>query len=471
MTVVFMRNPWNYFDLLSSIGHRYFAWDYGSAMRQRANPLTLMKARLGADYKFEALSLAVEGAAYFDNTCTSIDAPLEVYPSWDWEEGFDQLIEYCKKPVGNDPGYYDNEKIPRRFRPVMGQRHRIVVWDPPSYSGAALSNWFGQLLKIAENYPEVQFIMFGTKSFRLMFLGEFYGAVFNPEFEALRNSVILPTGFSVIRVSDIGLAAKRWIRSLGHDPEKVRKDVAARTAFQIDSVNYAGNFFATMQKTNMAFAINATDKFGDTVPDDNELLRMAQANMSMTRLGGAIPINSKLLPGDGIVCNDCSFAEKCRFFREGAVCGMPGSESAKLAKMLGSRDADRVIEGLSKIAEFQAERVHKDLEQEEIDGKRYPDTDRRLKDLFDSGQKIARLIKPELNGKGVQVNVGVLGAASISQNTTPQELISHAVAALEGRGVAREDVTPEAILGVLEGVGSRSAGDLIEDVIDAEVME
>ena len=150
---------------------------------------------------------------------------------------------------------------------------------------------------------------------------------------------------------------------------------------------------------------------------------------------------------------------------------MPSTDSAKLAKLMGSRDADQLIEGLSEIAKVQAERVGKDLQEEEDSGKRFPETDKRLKDLFDSGQKIARLVRPELNGRGVQVNVGVMGGTAVVQQRTPQELVSGAIRALEEKGIPRERITEDAILGLLEGVTSRKGAELLEDVVDAELAE
>lgn len=479
-TRVYIRNPWKYIDMLLERGHRYVAWDYGSARVRRIEPLKFMKAQFGAGNEFEAISVAVEGAAVYNQDSKSLDDPLAVYPCWDPSMGFDKLIDYCENPVGNDPGYYDTDYTPRQFRPVKGQPHRVVIYDFIESSGGVgggsrtlARNIFLQLAKVAEDYPEVEFIAFGTQSYRMLFGLNYFAAIHNPDFYALRGSIILPTGSTVHYAGRDGVHPGRvpWLNSLGYRVTDM-KDADKRIEYNLDSALWAGEYYMSQEIFRHKFKFDLTDEIIDAEEND-EIVREVQHGFYATG-GGSTPRISEALPGDGVVCDSCSLAVYCRHFREGAVCAVPSSDSAKLAKLMGSRDAEKIIDGLSVIAEIQADRIHKDLEYEDKAGERLPETDKRLKDLFDSGQKIAKLVKPELNGRGVQVNVGVGiagGNAAITAHGTPQELIASAMRALEDRGIPREDITQEHILGLLEGMHSRNADAILEDVVDAEVVE
>ena len=474
MTIVYFFNPWDYVDELKEINHQHVSWAYGSPRTRNINPLKFLQARFGAGYKFDGLSIAVEGAALYNESSKSLDEPLAVFPCWHDDFGFDMLERYCKNPVGSDSRYYKNDSIPKRFRPVKGQPHLVVIYDFPRLGSSEMRLWYSRLIAIKKKY-NVDFIMSGTNSFRNMFLGDNYGAVYNPLWTAKLNEIILPTGLKVGKIAEIKPSHLRWLRVFGYDYLQIKNSVDSRLRFNIESTLWASKYFLEDEKNRYLFrATSAPGAVDSDIPEGDELVAAAQAHSYSQPHAGIIPKRRDIQPGDAVVCNSCSFAIRCRFYREGAVCGMPGTDSDKLAKMLGSRDADRVIEGLSLIAEIQAKRVTEDLAKEEEASERFTDTDKRLKDLFDSGQKIARLVKPELNGRGVQVNVGVGiggGGVAMVQHMTPQELVASAVRALEDKGVPREKITQEAIMGLLEGVASRRGEEILEDVIDAEVME
>lgn len=474
MTRSYFLNPFFYIDDLIERGHKHFSWLYGTAKMRSIDPVKFFKLRAGANYEWEGLSIAVEGAAEYDHTSTSLDRPRAVYPSWDATDGIKSLERYCENPVGEDYRYYNNTNIPAHFRPVKFQKHRILVHDFGDTTSIYGKNFFLQFMRVVKKYPDVEFILHGSKSYRILFLPKPFGVVHNPEYFAKKGNVFLPNGHIVEGSKNLSSKHVPWLRALGWHASQLQANARNITRFNIDSMLWAAKYFAKdAEFTYKQYTSERTGLDVEELAEDDEFIEAMQ--FDIFRNTGVGFRNLKLantMPGDGVVCNSCSLASRCNLFRDGAVCGVAGTDSEKLAKLMGSRDAEMLIDGLSFIAEIQAERVSADIDAERLEGKRSLDTDKRLKDLFDSGQKIAKLVDPSLNGKGVQVNVGVgIHGGAVGGGNTPQELVSSAIRSLESRGIPREDITQEAIIGLLEGVASRRGAETVDDVIDAKVIE
>lgn len=458
VTKVYMRNPYDYIDQLVNADYRTISWDMGSFKKRSIDPLKFLRHRLGTARPFELMTIAVEGASIYNEHSTDLDRPLAVYPCWLPNQGFEALADLCERPVSEDRAVRNNVNTPRRFRPVEGQDHVVVIYDFKDIGSVDGMNWFKQLRKVISEYPDVTFIAHGTKSFRIIFGGDFQGATLNPWWSASKREIMLPNG-SVRQLERIR-EVMPWIKLLGYSIRRIekREDICA---YNIEAIRWAADNYLQ----NVDFKLSMENDIDLDTPGGQYELRDARSTIYDTRSTVAFK------PGDGVICDACSVAPKCKFYREGAVCGVSKTEAGKLAQAFGSRDADTILDGLSRIAEIQAERVAADLEKEAASGERMPDTDKRLKDLFDSGTKIAKLRKPELNGKGVQVNVGMIGGGTMVVQSTPQELIAGAVQALEARGVPRDKITDDVIVGLLESVAARDGAAKIEDIIDAELVD
>lgn len=118
-----------------------------------------------------------------------------------------------------------------------------------------------------------------------------------------------------------------------------------------------------------------------------------------------------------------------------------------LADAFGSRNADTIITGLSDLLKMQADRTERAIERESVDEEMDPEVTRMINALMKNGTMLAKLLKPELNGKGaVTVNVGVNGSAAVAvAGADPSQLVANAVAALERQGVPRDQITPDMI--------------------------
>lgn len=127
---------------------------------------------------------------------------------------------------------------------------------------------------------------------------------------------------------------------------------------------------------------------------------------------------------------------------------MPDSEPAELAKYFNTRNSDSIIDGLGVLMATQTDRLKRGLEKENDSERLDPEVSKIIKNLFDSGVKLAKLVNPALAAAGAPKfnlnqqfnnNGGTLIAAS------PNELASKIVAQLEARGIKRSQITPEMV--------------------------
>lgn len=156
--------------------------------------------------------------------------------------------------------------------------------------------------------------------------------------------------------------------------------------------------------------------------------------------------------GDEKLCNSCSVAFSCRYYRRGAVCALPGSEGRSLASLFGSRNSNDVIDGIGKILQFQADRFEKAIQAEddaakkaEDEGKPPPLPSPELTKLGTEIQKNAKqyalLINPSLMKPQVNINIKG-GQTEIEQPEVTPQIMAQAARELEALGHNRGEITP-----------------------------
>lgn len=462
MTVYF-RNPDRYTKAvgLSDISH--FSFDLGYVKRHGVDFLKWGKLFLNHIPNWDMLVIAREGVAAYNKESTSKFFPYAVYPAWHPLDGFEKLEDYARKPVGEDESLIKNREIPAQFRPRRNQPHKVVVYSSPNMASIEGGQELRKIMEIARKYPECEFIMHDTTSFRLLFAAGFSAGITDPYQSARKGSILLPSGTCTYPDK----AEQRWLRVLGYTKQELEgegdKMVHERVMYNIESLHWAESNFNRV----VDFSLRATQGIDITSKDGKYQLEQEREIYLTSGAGKANKrrIDLKLGEDDGYACDHCSIAKSCKFYREGMVCGVPKGKTHDLTKVFGTRDSSVIIDGLVELTEIQASRLQKDLEEEDATGERSMDTDKRIKDLMDAGVKVAKLINPKLNGGGATVNVGFMGqvGGTVSQ-MTPQEMTAQAVRALEQQGVKREDITPAMIRGLFEGVNDRA---LLERTVEA----
>jgi hypothetical protein len=126
---------------------------------------------------------------------------------------------------------------------------------------------------------------------------------------------------------------------------------------------------------------------------------------------------------------------------------VPESEISSLAGLFGSRDPEKIIDGLGRILTLQTGRLERGVASEEKseDGALDPDVTRLAAQVFDSGMKLAKMLDPGLARPGVHVNINTDGGTAAVLQGSPTQLVSAVYRQLESQGIRREDITPELV--------------------------
>lgn len=437
-TEVWFRNPDNYIRELVECGVTWVAWDRGYLVKKKIDPTMHARLYFGSSAEYRALTIGVQGTAEY-KMGDEFGHPSAVYPTWSYGEEISLLEDFIERPVGKDMISCNDMSIPDDERPVWGQEHRVIITDLPPINTGPVRRFLTVLKTLQEDYPDCIVHIHGIYGYRAAFGMGFGAADIEPRTNAQKGKVYLPSGKEE-RYERVQ-AHPEWVTSLGFKPVDLQVP-RNRCMYNIKSALWAGKYydeifnFKTKREPRAVVDIDSTDQ--DFTPPIN--------NRIMTRNG------VKAVEGDKFACNTCTLQNTCKYFREGAVCTVPGAEPADLAKMFKTRDSALILDGLGTLVAANTRRLERGMREEEAFGDVSPEVTRILGQVFDQGVKLAKLVDPALRGGArVQVNVGPGGAASI-QSADPRQLIATAVRELEARGVPREEITNEMIAGLLSAM-------------------
>lgn len=437
MTECWFRNPHNYIRELVDCDENLIAWDRGLLVKKSIDPMRHVELYFGTGKDFRILMVGEQGTAELRPGYRPSE-PFAVYPTWDaGADSFDILEEMVAYPVGDDPDCYNNEKIDKDVRPVMGQEHRVVLTNLPNMATGPGKNLIRKLNELQEEYPACIIHLHGLYSYRVMFGLSFQSVDVDPRSSAGSGKVYLPNGKEVIAERAVG--SPQWLSLLGFTVGELRVG-RNRCLYNIKSAKWASE--------NYKESIKFKSKGEVAVSPDSPSPGIPTTAHPIT-----LPITAG--PGDKQLCNTCSLQDHCKYYREGAVCSIPGSEPAPLARLFKSRDSDTIIDGLGTVLALQTRRLERGVTDEELMGELDPEVSKIANQIFSNGAKLAKLLNPSLGGGArVQVNVGA-GAVAAS---TPNQVMGAIVRELESRGIAREDITPDMVQNLLIEMGQKDAG-------------
>jgi len=419
-----LRNPFNYAREVAEVGHLLIAWDRGLLVKKVIDPEKHAKLFFGEHGSWRLLLVGEQGTAELDHQ-HGFTNPKAVYPTWKYGESFELLEEMIQFPLGQDEEAC-NADVPPDQKPVYGQDHRVLLTELPSAQLSSTKAFLRRITELQEDYPDCKIHIHGTYSWRVAFGLGFASADVDPRVDAAKGKVILPTG--KIMPYEKAIGSLQWINlmDMSFTDLKIPRN---RCMFNIKSAVWAAKHF----EENIRFKSRGSGTVNHSSP------------MAITPVGKSFHSgNVKAQPGDKIICNSCSLAQGCKYYREGAVCSVPGTDSSALAKAFQSRDSDRIIDGLGSLMAVGVTRTERALNNEEEYDEVDPEVTKMLNQLFQQGEKLAKLVNPALRGgTRVQVNVGANGAAI--QNGTPNQLVASVIASFEARGIDRKDITPAMI--------------------------
>lgn len=428
MTEVWFRNPKLYVRELAEVGAgaNRIAWDRGSCVKYRIDPHKFASLYFGqTDWRI--LMVGEQGTTEIDSE-HNLDNPVAVYPTWAYgEDHFSLLEEMITNPIGQDMEACNADVNPD-VRPVFGQPHRVVITHLPDGRTSAGKNFLRQVRELQEDYPKCIIHVHGLISWRLAFGMGFGAADIEPRTDAANKRIVLPTGKIIDYARAVG--AMQWINILGMSVSDLRVP-RNRCIYNIKSALWAGENF----DKNIRFKTRGQVEVDPDAPDHEP----AQTKHTY------IPL-SPVSVGDKEICDTCSLSNTCKYYREGAVCSLPGTENSQLARYFRTRDSGMILEGLGRVLEIQTQRAERGLDDEQEYGEMDPEVTKQLNSVFSNGVKLAKLVDPSLTKPGVQINVGQQGALASAQ---PAQLVAAAVSALEARGINRADITPRMLESVL----------------------
>jgi hypothetical protein len=384
-----------------------------------------------AGQPWRILMVGEQGTAEY--TWASDHKPVGVYPTWDASvEELPLLEEMMQYPLGEDADACNDPSVAEDERPVANQAHRVVVINLPDMRNMAGRSLIRKLKELQEDYPECILHIHGLYSWRVSFGMGFGATDVDPRTNAGKGKVTLPSGKEIL--AERTVAMPQWVTLLGMKPVDLTREPRNRCIYNIRSAEWAAEHF----RDNLPFASKAH-------PSQTVDTLSGKPEPPTVKSGSPFTAPVVAQPTDKINCDSCSLQNNCKFYRQGSVCSVPGSEPAKLASHFGTRDADAIIDGLGSLLQLQANRLDRGLSDEQMYGELDPEVTKIANQLFQNGSKLATLLKPELKGgPKVQVNVGMSGAAAV-QAATPNQVLGGIVRELESRGIPRDQITPDMV--------------------------
>lgn len=458
---VYLQDPFFYLPDAIEFGFDKFILSQQSAMGTGIEALSFMRANSlhsGRDIKF--LLMDRHGATEY-SIFSSYDRPIAVYPVWSGHDRFEDLIDLIEKPIGQDPRAYDNANIPLNLRPIKGQPHKILIRQPVKMNPNRMTaderqvekdHFAVQMSNIQKMYPGVELIFTGSTRFDVLF-GHGFSSVgyrlHEGDDTGWTPRVVLPNGKHLKGEDIFESTWADWFELVGWRQQDLYNGRQA-TRFALASLGWARQYFNSV----VPFVHNGSSRknilspeFWQARPNDFVLPKSRRTLMHNSKLN--------LAEYDRFACDTCILQSSCKLFRQGSICVVKGSEGVGLAEHFGTRNVDKLLGGLVKLVEKQAERLDDSLKAEEDAEEINPEVTKQFNQLFANGVKLAKLLDPSLNGgPSVSVNVGV-GAGGVAAISTanPKQVVASIIQELEASGIPRENITHEMIQGFLKNMG------------------
>lgn len=437
-TETWFRNPDSYVRELVECGESQIAWDRGLLVKKRIDPFTHASLYFGRAYPWRLLLVGEQGTAELD-VDHDMEHPKAVYPTWMYGEALELLEDMLQNPAGESQEAYMDNTVPADERPVKGQEHRVVITEIPSAATGPGRSFLKKLIELQEDYPDAIIHVHGLYSYKFAFGLGFRSVDVEPRAAAKGGKVHLPSGLEEHH-KKVALHPQ-WAAQMGFKPVDLEIP-RNRCMFNIKSAVWAGKHYMELYK----FRTRADGVRPDITSSDDK----HKPSITTSPFSRAV----KKQEGDKFLCNTCSLSNHCKYFRDGAVCSVPGAEPIELSKFFNSRNADTIIDGMGILMAANTKRLERGVNDEETFGELNPEVTKIMNQVYEQAAKLAKMIDPaRFAAPKVNVNIGAGSNASITSGS-PRQFVAEAVRSLELQGIKREDITPEMIQGVMEGMAS-----------------
>lgn len=448
-TEVWFRNASMYMQQLAEVGCFNVVFDNGYILRRKIDPKALCYMHFGFDKNWRCIVVHPEYATMFESGNTE---PSAVWPVWSaTTQPIEKLVRMMKNPWGEDSKRCANLQLATHQRPVLGQRHIIVITDLPQLSHNSSKLFMSDLSDFQEEHPEVTFFIHGAYSYQILFGNSFKMVDMESRTYAAHGLIMTPCGGRP-RDPQEWRDHQYWFEILGYTMRELKEDPKKRCMYNIKSAIFAGTYWKRLKR----FAVDRSD---------------TRSSWSTPQMEAHIKENSLVFtkrlvarPGDRILCDDCSLWMGCKYYREGAVCAVPESDMSQVAELFGTRDSTSIQKALTKLVQANTERIDRGMraeatpisrtdkngnplesEEREVD----PALSKLITDTFKMGDRLLQIVDPAMRPGKPSVNVSVGGGASRVEITQgggdDQQMVAHVITMLEARGFTRDQITPDMV--------------------------
>jgi hypothetical protein len=342
-----------------------------------------------------------------------------------------------------------------------GAPHFLLnAWGKPYWRGTKLR----EFLEIKVEYPETEFIGFGSFYFNFYFRMGMEGGAVRARTAPLGGRrkgdstcyQFDPAGNHIYRspMKNALHIASRY-RSEQITMALIRD--GAKRGVRVPEVRAIMTLQATPDYQEQVRGVELSQEY-DAIKFLPEYFFPEDVNRPTQLLPRELPILSQALPGDKKFCDSCTLKYRCPVFKPGSVCIVAGSDGKALVDFFGSRNTDDVLSGLSAVLRKQAERVEGAVEQEEEtqkiakkEGKpvEYSEQVTKMLDKLQSnGERYLKLIDPRFTKPVVQIN----NSNNAINGPAPREIDpAQAVDELVHLGMHRDQITADHVERYLSG--------------------
>jgi hypothetical protein len=362
------------------------------------------------------------------------------------------------------------------LRHLFAAGGRFAV-TPPSLKTKDAQIFIPLFRKLTVAFPTARPHLHGSYSYPVLFGIGAASVDIDPRTQASRGSIILPNG-RTMRRADIDALDNDdyWLRVIGYS----RKDLNSKkalTEFNIESASWAALNWNTLDKSKLEKApkletlIDPTEKVTALGRGNAEWRRRRAAELVMPDIQFRRPQTKTALSparlkkaktGDKVICDTCSLAAACKFFREGAVCGLPDTQGKEWGDYFGTRDSGSIIDGMGVLVAATARRAQGAMKKEDRINENNPDEtylDPELTKVMAQALKaageLAKFVDPTLRpGPAAQILIQQRSTGEAIASARPAEVVASARRALMAQGIPANEITGDDIKAVVSAMAN-----------------
>lgn len=463
-TEFWLRNPQRSVRQAIAEGVERYVFDQALVNWQRQSPHAFMREHfLGTGLNPLYVIQGDQGARLY-NLFVPPEAPIAVWPTWDPSQDMDLLEHYLALPQGDDIYLCGDDEIDSSIRPVFDQEHRVFITGGLRMpTGPEKDKIIGGIRQLCEGYPNAIVHLSGGLSFQTLFNWGWQSVDWCTDEARVYGNLALPNGLTLkfSKRPEWPLYSD-WIEMLGFTVERLNRHRDEQVHFHIRSVVWAAENYDRELRIRRRYSPGPA---GVSSPPKDWIKQLSGPRRNWrntsTIASRSLPMLNKT-DGDKAFCDHCVLNTSCTLARAGQVCGIEETEMGELARHFESRNPDSIIDGLSKLLAMQSDRMERSVANEDLDSESGPSSEvtRQLNSVFSNATVLAKLLNPNLNGKGTTVTnqtLNINGGNIPFSSGNPREVMAAIVKALTDAGIPRDEITADMIKTVLRQGGEQQA--------------